>query len=96
MFIHLAACVWLFVNKMEPVSSNPYFYRKNRENSTYAFKYVVSLEWTNDVFTGNSFGDATPLGITESITALFGMVVGASVFAIIFADFEDLMKLTRS
>lgn len=46
--------------------------------------------------TGNSFGYVTPRGVIETSIALLFMVLGACFSAMIFADFESLMDLTRS
>ena len=46
--------------------------------------------------TGNSFGDVTPYTNMEIIVATIMMVMGATFYGKIFADFESLMILTRS
>jgi len=43
--------------------------------------------------TGNSFGDVTPQNTQEEFISVLIMVLGASVFAKVFSDFEYIISM---
>ena len=49
-----------------------------------------------DAITGNSFGFAIPESDIEDFVSTIFMALGAAFLAMVFADFESLMNLTRS
>ncbi|KRX04883.1 Cyclic nucleotide-binding protein [Pseudocohnilembus persalinus] len=65
------------------------------EDSHITKLYILSIQFTNDASTGNSFGQVFPLTIPEIICSIIVMVGGASFFAILFASFESVIQLFR-
>jgi hypothetical protein len=92
-FTHLGACAWLFVNKLEPASMLGFFVRSNLTDAPLDVQYVKSLSWAVDTMTGSSFGDVTPQQLPEKYAGCIFMVLGATLYSKLFADFESLMML---
>ena len=96
-FTHFSACSWLFVNKIWPKSNckKGYFLRKNREKLPLIDTYLDSLVWAVSAMTGASYGDVTPNTSQEIVISVMMLVIGASFYGKVFADFEKIIQINK-
>lgn len=66
------------------------------KNETIVTKYIFSASWAVSTMTGNSYGDVTPQTMPEMILSLVMMVLGASFYGKLFADFATIMEIVRA
>ena len=97
-FTHFSSCSWLLVNKIWPEfqGKEGFFKRKKRENLPLIDTYLDSSVWAVSAMTGASYGDVTPNTIIEIILAVFMMILGASFYGKVFADFEKIIQINLS
>jgi hypothetical protein len=55
-------------------------------------KYAISLYWAFTTMTTVGFGDIVGTTATEYMVALFGMLVGASVFGYVIGNVTAIME----
>ncbi len=67
-----------------------------KTNASLIFIYIESLNWAVCAMTGTSFGDVTPQTDYEVLLSVVMMVLGATFYGKIFADFESIMYVTRT
>jgi len=91
---HIAACVWLFVNKAEASPNSYYSLSKNKYNNL-SDEYVLAMEWAVSTMTGTCFGDVVPMTSIEIFASVIIMVVGSTFYGQIFADFEAIIYVSR-
>ena len=94
-FTHFAACSWLIVNKFWPLTNlkNGYFLRTKRDKLAIIDKYLDSFVWAVSAMTGASFGDVTPNTEFEIVLSIIMMILGASFYGKVFADFEKIIHI---
>ena len=73
-----------------------FFSRSHQVNGSLFRKYIESLMWAVSTMTGSSFGDVTPFTNFEILISTIMMVLGASFYAKIFADFVSMISFVRS
>ena len=57
--------------------------------------YLDSLSWAVATMTGTSYGDVSPTTNYEIFISIIMMILGASFYGKVFADFEKIMQVMR-
>lgn len=59
-------------------------------------KYVTALYWSMSTLTTVGYGDVTPGSAKEKLYAMFGMLIGVTVFAYFMGCMSEMMSLVNS
>jgi hypothetical protein len=58
-------------------------------------QYILSMEWAVSTMNGLCYGNVSGVTGAEITISIIVMVIGASFYAKVFADFETIIRLSR-
>ena len=90
---HFAACLWLVTARLHAEDEDSWMEVWEMEAATITEKFIDANFWAVATMTSIGFGDIIPGTYKEKVSALFVMILGASMYGDLFGTFVAIIEL---
>ena len=90
--VHLMACLWYFVARLEGLGPNTWVVERGLRDSSTTDLYIASLFWTITTLSTVGYGDIVPATSVERILAITWMLFGVCFFSFTIGSLSTMLN----
>lgn len=90
-FSHLVTCMWYLIAKIDDFNADTWVSRKEVNNESTSFKYLMGFYWTIQTITTVGFGDIGSVTTLEMVMSLIWMIFGVGFYSYVIGNFSSMI-----